>query len=538
MSTPASLVRKTKVLMGERRFLVIDSETTGLAWDARILSLSLIDLWPDLLGEAQGWYINPGLGTGGVRIEPKAAALHRITIDHLRDKPPFSAIRDELNAKLLSHDGRPVVLVGHNVGYDWRRILHEHQLLGSRPPEVLLLDTGALAREAGVVCGPRLDHLLKELELAAPARHTATGDALATGQAALLLLHRLAATTSAEDLPSRLESLLQPSTAAKLRGPSRHEPEDPEHQQAHDTDLRSRTAREAALDICLAHACPDLGLRMEDGITTKAAARQVCEWALEYLDGARLNHRVRGRILGGLGKALRRTGDPAYVEDVLLNRLAPLLHRWGRCTPSRQCGRCEHLAGTCRYVDVARQAVLAYVSSPKNPYDGVAKNGAQQFMPGWDPTDKVRRGRPPEGLYQRLRRAKLLDAAGYGAALVAEYRRRTGSRAWALHILQKAWDDGCRTPHLTEQLVSMVIADGVGLDKRGAPADAHLHLALAHLKAGLAEHRSGRGARLDRLRQRQAQLLEQVKEPPVPRQAVRPRNTRPPAATRLGLPPV
>ena len=48
-------LRRTKTLMSGRRFVVIETQTTGLAHDARILSLCLIELWPDLTGRTQTW---------------------------------------------------------------------------------------------------------------------------------------------------------------------------------------------------------------------------------------------------------------------------------------------------------------------------------------------------------------------------------------------------------------------------------------------------------------------------------------------------
>lgn len=527
--TASSLTRQTRVLMQSRRFVVLDTETTGLAWNARVLSLGVVELWPDLLGRSQTWYCNPG----PVNIEPQAAAKNRITREHLRGQPSFIEVRPQLDGWLRTDE--PTVLVGHNIDFDWRRLLHEYGLAGAPPPKLLLLDTGHLARETGLVCGPALDDVLRALGLSNPAKHVASGDALATAQAAQQLLRTLAQRTAAEDLPERLTPLLQ---AAPGRVDRRVDdaPMTPEHDEAHQADLRRKAAREAALDICLREKCPELAHRMEDGITTGASARSVAEWALAHLEGSRLSRRLRGRLLGGLGRALRRHGDPVYAEHVLLERLTPLLTEWGPCSRSSRCGRCLHEAGTCRFTDIGRQAVRAAVAAPKDQYGAVGKRGADLFMPGFDPSRAAPPGRPPEGLYQRLRRAGHLDAAGYGAALVGEYRRRTGSRDWAYAVLRKAWNDGCRTPHLTEHLVSMIVADGIGPTGRVASDGSHIALALDLLDEGLNAHRSGRGEKLNRLRQRRGQLAQMTGPRPV-RASARPRNQRTPAAHSLGRPP-
>ena len=529
MST-SSLTRQTRVLMQSRRFVVLDTETSGVAWNARVLSLGVVELWPDLLGRSQTWYCNPG----PVTIEPQAAAKNRITREHLRGQPNFIEVRPQLDAWLRTDE--PTVLVGHNIDFDWRRLLHEYSLAGAAPPDVLLLDTGHLARETGLVCGPALDDVLRALGLTNPAKHVASGDALVTAQAAQQLLRNLAQQTAPEDLPERLTSLLQATPSRADRRRRDDAPMTPEHDQAHQADLRRKTARETALDICLREKCPDLAYRMEDGITSSASARSVAEWALAHLEGSRLSRRLRGRLLGGLGRALRRHGDPAFAEHVLLERLTSLLTEWGPCTNSSRCGRCLHEAGTCRFTDIGRQAVRAAVAAPKDQYGAIGKRGADLFMPGFDPSKAARQGRPAEGMYQRLRRIGHVDAAGYGAALVAEYRRRTGSRDWAYAVLRKAWNDGCRTPHLTEQLVSMIVADGIGPTGRVDSNGGHIALALELLDDGLAAHRGGRGEKLNRLRQRRTQLAQMTGPRPV-RTSAQPRNRRMPATRSLGQPP-
>ncbi|MDP9823279.1 hypothetical protein J2S59_003088 [Nocardioides massiliensis] len=276
---------------------------------------------------------------------------------------------------------------------------------------------------------------------------------------------------------------------------------------------------------------------MEDGIIDTRRARWVVSWALEQLTSGDLDRRITGRVLGGLGVALRRCEDPVLAEQVLTTELLPLLEEWGPCATdrrytTRRCGRCIHNAGTCRFVEVARHAVEAFLFDTSGPTRQVRTAGADRFLPGFEP-GHGRRGRPPEGLYQRLRRAGYLDAAGHGAALVAAHRRDYGHREWALAILRKVWDDGCRTPRLAELLASMTVNDATPHQRRNRQ---HLHQAIAVLDAALLENPAVLGRYGHRLHHRRNWLTARLNSPVRPR-ARGIRNTRPPASTKLGAAP-
>ncbi|HEY5181697.1 MAG TPA: 3'-5' exonuclease [Dermatophilaceae bacterium] len=542
MTTPRQQEAQLRALMGGRRFVVCDCETSGVTADARILSIAFVELWHDINGESRVWYVNPGRFT----MAPKAAEKNRITAEHLRGRPSFAQVHADLEPWLTAGAGVEHVLVGHSADFDARRLAYEYELLGLVLPPLTLLDTGHLAQAAGIVCGPSLHELLTSVGLTNPAAHTSQGDALITAQAARLLLARLAGQLQIEQLHTALDKLLvpfDPSSHPKRRdGRDDSAGDEPEligdHLRAHSADLRDGRRRRHALDTCLAERCAQLATRMEDGIVSTASAQQVVEWSLGHLLGAgELDRQMTGRVLAGLGRALRRCEKPSYAERVLFDDLGPLLLSWGPCTAAEQCGRCRHQAGTCRFSEAGRQAVEAFIYASSEAHAEVCKAAAEAYLPGFDPAQTRSAGRPPEGLYQRLRRLGLLDAAGYGATRIAQFRRDQGKRDWGYAVARKAWDDGCRTPHLADLLASMTVLDGIGLNRRGADPKAHLRAALDIIDTCLADHAGQAGSTLRRLERRRERVLSQLATTPR-HQAQMPRNVRAPRSTRPGTAPL
>jgi hypothetical protein len=150
-----------------------------------------------------------------------------------------------------------------------------------------------------------------------------------------------------------------------------------------------------------------------------------------------------------------------------------------------------------------------------------------------DDVVEPRRGRPKEGLYQRLRRAGLVDLAGHGAALVATHRRDHGNRDWALRILRKAWAEGCRTPRLAELLASMTVTDVTPYERRNRQ---HIHNAITVLDTALGQDAAALGRYVYRLNRRRGWLAARLASP-VRVAPAGTRNTRSPAATTLGSTP-
>lgn len=105
-------------------YRILDTETTGLEEDARIVELGACDVFQAagpawLQTVAAAWLCDPG-----IPIPPVAKAVHHIIDDDVRGKPHASEVlRDVLAAAPIS-EGR-LVFVAHNVRYD-RPILERY----------------------------------------------------------------------------------------------------------------------------------------------------------------------------------------------------------------------------------------------------------------------------------------------------------------------------------------------------------------------------------------------------------------------------
>jgi hypothetical protein len=278
---------------------------------------------------------------------------------------------------------------------------------------------------------------------------------------------------------------------------------------------------------------------MEDGIITQAHARQVTTWALASIDADdTLSRATIGRLLRGVGQALRRVEDPEYVLEVYRNELAPYLDWLGPCTPEDACERCANESGTCDFDGVLRRCVDAFVQDKFDPFAKPSKKRASEFLAGYNPKVARKRGRPKEGFYGELRRAGHLDAAGYGIARVADVRRVEGGREWAYRLLRKAWDDGCRTPRLAEMLASMTVVDAVEGGSWGAvPVDpkAPVIEAVSLIDESLASYPNQSSHIFERLDERRNRLTR-VRDaaPRVARNPTTTLNVRRPHSTILG----
>ncbi|WP_041939188.1 MULTISPECIES: 3'-5' exonuclease [Frankia] len=168
--------------------VAIDLEGTG-AQDGDqedILEIALVPLHAGAMQIAESYttVINPGR-----RIAARPWLSPGLTNQVLAGSPPLGRVEPELAARL---NGR--ILVGHNVGVDWR-------LLHRRCPTVTpagLLDTLRLARHLGVRTGNPLTTLLDRhdltrqvTELAAGSQpHRALWDAIGAGLLLATLTHQ------------------------------------------------------------------------------------------------------------------------------------------------------------------------------------------------------------------------------------------------------------------------------------------------------------------------------------------------------------
>lgn len=137
------------------REIVFDTETTGLEFkNDRVIEIGGIELLNHFpTGRSFHVYINPG----DRRVHPDALAVHGITDDFLKDKPPFEQIVEEL---LEFFEGAK--WVAHNATFDINFINAEFERLG-RPPVAtdLVVDTLALARRKHPMGPNSLDALCR-----------------------------------------------------------------------------------------------------------------------------------------------------------------------------------------------------------------------------------------------------------------------------------------------------------------------------------------------------------------------------------------
>ncbi len=523
----------------KRRLIAIDCETNGLFGPSvRILSLAMVELRNGITFDSKLWLLNPGR----VPMDPGALAVNGLTPEMLEGAGSFVDHADEITAWLSAPRGTRVTLVGHKVHFDARQLSNEFARLGVPLPRFDHIDTAKLAEVAGILPADQsLAGLLDATGLANSAPHTALGDALATGQAALVLMKQIQARTPG-DIGIVLDQLAKPYDARPEREPGRRAPTDKlsaAHTAAHLVDLSDGRRRNRALDVCLGEKCRILAQRMEDGIVLPSHAPQVVEWALDYLYNYELTQAMVGQLLLGVGRALRRSEDPDYVALIYRGRLVPLLPELSACgrSKAKRCLSCRDRSGPCELDVVLRDCVDGFLETSSSSSARPSHTRVKEFLPGYDPRVTRLRGRPAEGLYGEMRRNGHLDAAGYGAFRVAEVRRSEGGRAWAHSVLNKAWRDGCRNPQMTEMLASMVVVDGLVDGVEPDDPKEPLRAALGYIAACQDAHPGQRGQIFERLAKRAVRLTARLEaEPRPPRNPETALNRRAPHRTLLTEP--
>ncbi|MDR6755893.1 DNA polymerase-3 subunit epsilon [Mycoplana sp. BE70] len=137
------------------REIIFDTETTGLDNRLdRVIEIGGIELdnhFPT--GRTFHVYINPG----DRKVHPDALAVHGISDEYLKDKPPFADIVGELQT--FFGDAR---WVAHNATFDMGFINAEYERLGIPPvPGERVTDTLALARRKHPMGPNSLDALCR-----------------------------------------------------------------------------------------------------------------------------------------------------------------------------------------------------------------------------------------------------------------------------------------------------------------------------------------------------------------------------------------
>jgi DNA polymerase-3 subunit epsilon len=143
------------------RQIFLDTETTGLYPDNgdRIIEIGCVELLHrKLTGNNLHFYLNPGRDS-----HEDALRIHGISNAFLRDKPPFSAVADELLAYLA---GAEIII--HNAPFDVAFLNKELELIGRGPfPQFVDTITDSLAMAKELFPGKRnsLDMLCDRLEV-------------------------------------------------------------------------------------------------------------------------------------------------------------------------------------------------------------------------------------------------------------------------------------------------------------------------------------------------------------------------------------
>lgn len=172
----------------ELTFVAFDTETTGLSVEKdAVIQLGAVRIVNGRLvaGEVIDTYVDPARP-----IPPASTAVHHITDDDVQGAPDFASV-----GRAFHHFARGAVLVAHNAPFDiglLRKGAAEMDVTWDHP----VLDTVLLSAVVfGTTETHSLDALCERLAITIPpeARHTAYGDALATGQALVKLLPLLVA---------------------------------------------------------------------------------------------------------------------------------------------------------------------------------------------------------------------------------------------------------------------------------------------------------------------------------------------------------
>ena len=188
----------TRRPLRETRFVVIDTETTGLRAYAgdEICSISLIEMQGlSLTGHEFNTLINPGRP-----IPAESSMIHHITDRDVRDAPVIEEVLLQVADFICDS-----VLVGHHVGFDIRflnKTLRKQLLCHLKHPWI---DTMLLyLQHTGQVGHYSLEEVAMHCRVEIVERHTARGDAVATAQVFARLAEQL--TDHASPLQTLIDS--------------------------------------------------------------------------------------------------------------------------------------------------------------------------------------------------------------------------------------------------------------------------------------------------------------------------------------------
>ena len=155
---------------GADRFVIVDTETTGLYNADRVVEIAIftLSLDGDLL-EVFETLINPTR-------DVSASHIHGITATMVKDAPTFEEIAGDIAVRLHG-----ACFVAHNVPFDRRMLQNEYNRIGSELVVIRSVDTF-------VASGCRLTDACGQYGIAIDGAHRASTDAWATAQLFLRLI--------------------------------------------------------------------------------------------------------------------------------------------------------------------------------------------------------------------------------------------------------------------------------------------------------------------------------------------------------------
>lgn len=125
------------------RLIFLDTETSGLGNNSRMVEVAMVDVFEDLqTGYVFHSYLNPQRP-----VDAGAQAIHGLSNEFLETKPKFATIWPFMQSFLLMND-KNFTIVAHNAEFDSRMLNREIIMMGLPPiPDSKFFCTLKLARQ-------------------------------------------------------------------------------------------------------------------------------------------------------------------------------------------------------------------------------------------------------------------------------------------------------------------------------------------------------------------------------------------------------